>query len=76
MMAFLGTTSFSTVLHVCVNLEKLGQRSHDPDQAERLPTHEGWSSTYLAVSLDFSVLLSCSLPCDLAVGERAIDIFF
>lgn len=79
-MAFLGTREFSAVLRVHVyvvcDLEKLGQCSHDPDLPKRLPTCEGWPSTYWTMSLDFfCVMLSCALPGDFAVEERATETF-
>lgn len=41
-MAFLGTADISVMLRVSVyvvgNVEKMGQRSHDPDLPKRLPT--------------------------------------
>lgn len=73
MLASLLTSDFSAVLLVCVcvvcNLEELGQYSNDPDLPKRLPTYKGWSSNYWTTSLDmFSLMLSCPLPSDFAVG--------
>lgn len=80
MTAFLGTADMSAVLRVCVyvvcNLVKMGQRSHDPDLPKSLPTYRGVLNLLdCIIRLVFSMIPSCSLPSDLAVGEKATDNF-